>query len=906
MSLMYGKEKDADHDLAHYLRPRFCSPTESGTIRLFDRNEFYSVHGPDAHYVATHVFRTNSVLKYLGAGGKTAGLPSVTLSSTLAHTFLREALTVKQLRVEIWVPAPGQGRKAAKFVLQKEASPGNLQAVEDLLFANSDVLSAPIVIAIKIASASGAERAKSKTVSIAYADTSVRELGATEFVDNDLFSNTESLIIQLSVKEAIIPTGTASGTTDRDLDLNKLKAVLERCGVVVTERKPSEFTAKNVVDDVRKLTRPEGDMEDAPGTSSVPAPSALCALLTYLALPSDPANHGAYKLKAHDLAQYMRLDASAGSVNKSSTLLGLLNKCKTAQGTRLLGTWLKQPLVNLHEIRKRQDLVEAFVDDSSTRRVLQDDYLKLMPDLHRLSKRFKKGVASLEDVVRVYQVVLKLPGLLETLESIEYEREAHRALVEEVYLGPFRALSTNLSKYSDMVETTLDLASLDTHTYAIKPDYDVALQGLVAKLMEARDGLDAEHRAVGKDLGLELNKKLHLENSATYGYCFRLTKNDAKVIEKNKKYIELGTVKSGVYFTTKTLKSLATQHQEMSEEYQRTQSGLVKEVVSIASTYTSVLESLDHVLAHLDVIVSFAHVSVNAPEPYVKPTVLEKGESGLILRDARHPCLEVQDEISFIPNDVEMVKGEGEFQIITGPNMGGKSTYIRQVGVIALMAQTGCFVPCSSATLPVFDSILCRVGAGDSQLKGVSTFMAEMLETASILRSASKDSLIIIDELGRGTSTYDGFGLAWAISEHIASKIRAFCLFATHFHELTALDQEIPHVKNLHVVAHVGQEEESQERDITLLYKVQPGVSDQSFGIHVAQLANFPENVVKVHNPQFIEEASFNSYLRTDGEDVIMGDISTDSQLEELRRCDGRVPPTDRGNAWVQSMISSL
>ncbi|KAF8551428.1 DNA mismatch repair protein [Imleria badia] len=952
MSIMYGKEKEKDGDeidpgfVAFFSRLPKKTPADDGIVRLFDRTDFYSVHGPDALFVASHVFRTNSVLKYLGAGGKTAGLPSVTLNYTLGHTFLREALTVKQLRVEIWAPAPGQGRKASKFVLQKEASPGNLQAVEDLLFTNSDVLSAPIVVAIKIASATSGEKAKTKTVSIAYADTSVREIGAAEFVDNDLFSNTESLIIQLSVKEAIIPTGTASGTTDRDFDLNKLKAVLERCGVVITERKPSEFTTKNILEDVKKLTGTE-DEEDAQ-TTTVPAPGALAALVIYLALLSDPANHGAYKLKTHDLAQYMRLDASSvralalvdfeggGSLNKSSTLLGLLNKCKTAQGTRLLATWLKQPLVNLHEIRKRQDLVETFVDDPSTRRALQDDYLKLMPDLHRLSKRFKKGVASLEDVVRVYQVVLKMPGLVETLEEIQYEHEAHRKLVEEVYLTPFKTLSESLSKYSDMVETTLDLASLDTHTYTIKPEYDEGLQRLAAKLMEARDGLDAEHRSVGKDLDLDLNKKLHLENSATYGYCFRLTKNDAKAIAKSKKYIELGTIKSGVYFTTKTLKSLATDYQETNEEYQRTQSGLVKEVVNIASTYTPVLEKLDHVLAHLDVIVSFAHVSVNAPEPYVKPNVSEKGESSLVLKEARHPCLEVQDEISFIPNDVEMVKGEGEFQIITGPNMGGKSTYIRQVGVIALMAQTGCFVPCSSATLPIFDSILCRVGAGDSQLKGVSTFMAEMLETASILRSASKDSLIIIDELGRGTSTYDGFGLAWAISEHIASSIRAFCLFATHFHELTALDQEIPHVKNLHVVAHVGQEEGSQERDITLLYKVQPGVSDQSFGIHVAQLANFPENVVKLakrkadeledfavgqhpepqHSDEVMEEGIqiVEELLRTwaestsgtDGEDVVMGDDSTDTQLEELRQCVYAFRPRIEGNAWVQSMISSL
>ncbi|KAG1859584.1 DNA mismatch repair protein [Suillus subalutaceus] len=909
MALMYGKEKDAEHELtsdpgfvAFFSKLPKKSP-ETGTVRLFDRTDYYSVHGQDAHYVATHVFRTNSVLKYLGAGGKAGGLPSVTLSLTLAHSFLRDALTSKQLRVEIWVPAPGQGRKASKFVLEKEASPGNLQAVEDLLFVNSDVTSAPIVLAVKISSSSVTNKAKTKSVGIAFADTSVREFGVADFIDNDLFSNLESLVIQLSVKEAIIPTGTVSGTTDRDLDLSKLKAVFERCTVVVTERKPTELSLPS-------------------------APSALSALISYLSLLSDPSNHGAYKLRTHDLARYMRLDASAlralnlidapgsaGSINKHATLLGLLNKCKTAQGTRLLGTWLKQPLINLHEIRKRQDLVETFVDDGSSRRTLQDDYLKLMPDLHRLSKRFKKSIASLEDVVRAYQVVLKLPGLLEALEGVQYEHEEHKELIDEVYIKPFQTVNDNLVKYGEMVESTLDLEELENHNYAIKPDYDERLQALADKLVEIRDGLDAEHRATGKDLDLDLEKKLHLENSQNYGYCFRLTKNDAKAIMRNSKYIELGTVKSGVYFTTKKLKALSTDHQETTHEYQRTQSGLVKEVVSIASTYTPVLENLDHIIAHLDVILSFAHVSVNAPEPYVKPKVLEKGY-GLILRDARHPCLEVQDDISFIPNDVEMVKGEGEFQIITGPNMGGKSTYIRQVGVIALMAQTGCFVPCSEATLPIFDSVLCRVGAGDSQLKGVSTFMAEMLETASILRSATQDSLIIIDELGRGTSTYDGFGLAWSISEHIASNIRAFCLFATHFHELTALDQELPHVKNLHVVAHVNQEDASapRERDITLLYKVEPGVSDQSFGIHVAQLANFPENVVK-HSDEVTEEGiqiieellkKWASESSADDEDVMMDDVSHEAQLAELQRCVEEFRPRIEQNAWVQSLLTAF
>ncbi|CAK5272872.1 unnamed protein product [Mycena citricolor] len=874
----YGKERDLEEDSTeHTTDPGFITffnklPAKSpasGTLRLFHRisanGDYYGVYGPDARYVADTVFRTQTVVKYLGPGGK-SGLPSLNLRASVALTLLRDSLTSKQLRVELWEPEPGQSaKKCNKFVLDKEASPGNLQAVEDLLFgdAGSDLSTPPVVMAIKVVPTTAAA---GRALGVAFADPTVRELGVADFVDNELFSNLESLIIQLSVKEAIVATGTATGTTDRDVDLNKLKGVLERCGVVVTERKPSEFSSKNIADDLPRLLSEKtleafgGSGSSADATLVIPqlaftnAPFALAALIKYLQLLGDASNLGAYSLRTHDLQQFMKLDASAlralnlveagGSTTKNTTLLGLLNKCKTAQGTRLLGNWLKQPLVNLHEIQKRQNLVEMFVNDLNTQRMLQDEYLKLLPDMHRLSKRFQRQAATLEDVVRVYQAVEQLPGLISTLEAMQPEEDGYQALLEETYLVQLRKFNETLEKYAEMVQQTIDLDALERHQFVIKPEHDAKLAALSEKIQAAQAGMDEEHESVADDLGLDKTKKLHLENTTQYGYCFRVTQKDGKNMAK--KYVELGITKSGVHFRTETLRGLAEDFKDASDKYARAQADLVKEVVSIAATYTPVLESLDHIIAHLDVILSFAHVSISAPEPFIRPKVTERGTGDLVLRDARHPCLEVQDDITFIPNDVEMVKDQSEFQIITGPNMGGKSTYIRQVGVIALMAQTGCFVPCSDARLPIFDSVLCRVGAGDSQLKGVSTFMAEMLETATILRTATKDSLIIIDELGRGTSTYDGFGLAWAISEHIASEIHAFCLFATHFHELTALDQQLSHVKNLHVVAHVDDADEQQQQQITLLYKVEAGISDQSFGIHVAQIAGFPERVVKL------------------------------------------------------------
>ncbi|KAJ5141477.1 hypothetical protein N7526_002472 [Penicillium atrosanguineum] len=803
------------------------------TIRVFDRGDWYSSHGSDAEFIARTVYKTTSVLRNLGRS-ETGGLPSVTMSVTVFRNFLREALFRLNKRIEIWVSG-GTGK--GNWKLAKQASPGNLQDVEEELGSVGALSmdSAPIILAVKIS----AKASEARNIGVCFADASVRELGVSEFLDNDVYSNFESLVIQLGVKECLV----VMDSTRKDVELGKIRAIADSCGIAISERPVADFGVRDIEQDLTRLLRDERAAGTLPQTELKLAMGSASALIKYLGVMSDPTNFGQYQLYQHDLSQYMKLDASAlRALNlmpgprdgaKSMSLFGLLNHCKTPVGSRLLSQWLKQPLMDLAAIEQRQQLVEAFVVNTELRQTMQEEHLRAIPDLYRLTKRFQKKQANLEDVVRVYQVAIRLPGFVNALQDVMDEQ--YQSPLEKEYTSKIRAHSDSLAKLEEMVETTVDLDALENHEFIIKPEFDESLRVIRKKLDKLRYDMDMEHRRVAKDLNQEMEKKLFMENHRVHGWCFRLTRTEAGCIRNKREYQECSTQKNGVYFTTSTMQSLRREHDQLSSNYNRTQTGLVNEVVNVAASYCPVLEQVAGVLAHLDVIVSFSHASVHAPSGYVRPKM--------------HP--EERDDISFITNDVSLIRDESSFLIITGPNMGGKSTYIRQIG----------------AELTIFDCILARVGASDSQLKGVSTFMAEMLETANILKSATSESLIIVDELGRGTSTYDGFGLAWAISEHIVTQIRCFGLFATHFHELTALADRYPKaVQNLHVVAFIGdgtdnnaEAEEKKKRQVTLLYRVEPGICDQSFGIHVAELVRFPDKVVNMARQKAEELEDFTS-----------------------------------------------
>jgi len=815
------------------------SPT---TFRLFDRGEYYTCHEEDAFFAAKEVFKSAGVIKKLGP----KNVPSVALSPKNFQFLLRELLVVKQYRVEVYGSRVSKSKEA--WELQYTGSPGNLTQFEDVLYSDHgmDEASGSGAVAIKVTSEEG-----HRIVGVAFCDSSSRTLKVSQFSDSEMFINLETVLVQLSPKEAVVQSGSDCK------ELSNFNQLLQRLGLLVTEKKKSDFTTKDLPQDLARLLK-KGKLKEFNVTTLdewelTNAMCSLAALLKYLEVLSSETNFNAYVMNNFELKNFMRIGASAvkalnllpssGESNtKNTNLFGLLNKCCTAPGQRLLGQWIKQPLMDVNKINERLNIVEAFMD-GVLRQTVQEDHLKRFPDIQRLSKKLQRGKGTLMDVYAVYLAAKQLPALIGVLSETP---DDFIVIFNEVFVSPFKQVEGSFKLYLEMVESTIDCSK--PHELCIKASFAESLQEIRDKIDELELTIMKQLDRVARELDLDAGKSVKLESTPQLGYFFRVTQKDEQKLRKNKNFTPIETNKSGVKFHNSRLSELNEQYLHQKKRYSEEEEDIKSHVLQLAVGYTPAMQLLNDLVAKLDVFISFATASANAPTPYVKPKILPRGNGKLHLPKARHPCLEVQDDISFIANDASFDKDESSFHIITGPNMGGKSTYIRSVGILCIMAQMGCFVPCSPEDDPiisVIDAVLTRVGAGDSQLKGVSTFMAEMLESASILSSATKDSLIIIDELGRGTSTYDGFGIAWGISEQIVTQIGAFTLFATHFHELTELAEEFKGVQNFHVTALVKSEQEDGEDAFTLLYSVQPGVCDQSFGIHVARLAHFPNHVIE-------------------------------------------------------------
>ncbi len=452
----------------------------------------------------------------------------------------------------------------------------------------------------------------------------------------------------------------------------------------------------------------------------------------------------------------------------------------------------------------------------------------------------------------MYLFVRSLPGLLTHLSTLT----AHPCseALQKNYIEPLQLIVTKFSLYEQLVEALFDMEALPE--MRVKPSFHPDLSDLSEQLSSINKQVSNIYNAYHSKY-----PDLRLEKHSQYQHVFRTPKTDQEALFKSHKSLHIVSIqKNGIYLSCQELDSMNSEYVECIAEYDSCAAQVVGKALDTACTYLNLIESVGVLLAEIDVYASLATLAACSKGSYVRPVLHPMGTGVIKLQDARHPCVELMDHVNFIPNDYELIQGVSNFHIITGPNMGGKyqkrvysainmsltinaflgkSTYIRALGAIQVLAQIGSYLPCSRGEVTIVDGIYARVGAGDAQQKGVSTFFAEMLEASVILSTASRHSLLIIDELGRGTSTYDGYGLAYAISAYLVQHAACFVLFATHYQELVYLADDYPGVANQHVQASV------QDGQVVMGYRLQPGGGGRSYGVQVAATAHFPRKVVQ-------------------------------------------------------------
>jgi DNA mismatch repair protein MSH2 len=622
--------------------------------------------------------------------------------------------------------------------------------------------------------------------------------------------------------------------------------------------------------------------------------------------------------------------AAQGVTTDKDSLYGLLAKpCATAGGKRLLKQWLQQPLTCLATLQQRQaavaHLVTAGVERDSLRAValspLQIDLAALARKLGHYeacadegteekatSSNFGSTRQALQTLYELYLVASqKIPAIAEQVQqvgSLLPEEDGNDNTLWKTWTAALPTMMVELQRSVSLAEAVLDLNQAPRE-FLVQASYQPDLLDLQEELENVQveaDNCHAEMNQLWAEVaGLNADSQVvRLEYDTTDStWQFRLPQtNDSKVLQN-----QLGNrvtvhrlLKNGVYFSTKSIRQLSCQRRDLLANYDRLQRQIARDALQVASTYHSVVSRLSRVVSHIDVIAALAHTA--AYQNYCRPELTDTEEDGvgIDLEQARHPCVELQDNVEYIPNNVRLIFGESSFLIVTGPNMGGKSTYIRALGASIVLAQIGSFVPATKARINICHHLLARVGAGDLPDRGISTFMAEMIEASSILRQASRRSLIMIDELGRGTSTFDGYGLARAIAEYIVDEIGCLTVFATHFHELTALDEKAV-VRNGHVTAQKGQ------HGLTFLYQVRPGPCLESFGIQVAEMANFPNIVVQDAKRKASELERFEySHQSADSTE------DTEAYLDRFRSLDlpsilaGHSTNEDKKTALLQAM----
>ncbi|WP_020073501.1 DNA mismatch repair protein MutS [Faecalispora sporosphaeroides] len=664
-----------------------------------------------------------------------------------------------------------------------------------------------------------------RAAGVCFADISTGELRATELSADslqELESQVRNELARFSPREILINPQTLQMTGLGKFIKEKLSAALECL--------PQEETAG-----AEQLLKAQFSPErlDSSGVSAYPLTAqAVGCLLLYLKKTQRTGLERMDTIEMYSGSQFMGLDLSARrnlelletmrGKSKRGSLLWVLDKTKTAMGKRLIRMWIERPLLNPAQILRRQNAVEELLMDGMFRDAVAEQ-LSGIHDLERLMTRIVYGSANARELRSLCAALSRLPELKQLLGGVS------SALLREI---------------RDKIDPLEDVAALIESAIVDEPPFSIREGGMIRPgYHEELDGLRTDMGS-GKEVIAQLEArerektgipKLKVGYNRVFGYYIEVSNSYRDKVPDE--YIRKQTLTNCERFITPDLKQLEGRILGAHEKSVQLETQLFEQVRAEAASHLERVQATASAVAQLDVLTSFAAVSV--ANGYQRPEVNLSGK--IILKESRHPVVEqMLDGAPFVPNDVELDQEEHRVAIITGPNMAGKSTYMRQIALIVLMAQIGCFVPAQSAEIGVVDAIFTRVGASDDMASGQSTFMVEMTEVADILKNATSRSLLILDEIGRGTSTFDGMSIARAVLEHVADKrsLGAKALFATHYHELTVLEELVSGVKNYNIAV------KKRGDDITFLRRIVRGGADDSFGIEVAKLAGVPNSVV--------------------------------------------------------------
>jgi DNA mismatch repair protein MutS len=581
---------------------------------------------------------------------------------------------------------------------------------------------------------------------------------------------------------------------------------------------------------------------DGFGVAGLPlATRAAGGLLHYLAETQRSQLRQLANLRTYSIAHFMTLDPSTRrnlelteTLRRRSvqgSLLGVLDVTVTGMGGRLLRQWIAQPLLDVDRLGERLDAVGAFVSDTPTRTQMRA-LLKRVADLERLTSRAVQGIIRPRDLIGIRQSLEALPEIRQELEKIQEGASALQSMSSHDPCQDIAELITQA--IVDEPPATLGAGGV------IRPGFSSELDQILVASKDAKTWVADLEKQERSRTGI---KSLKVGYNKVFGYYLEVTKANADRVPEA--YIRKQTLVNAERYITPELKEYESLILNAQERMQDLEERIFQQVVEQVAAGAGRLLQIAQALAHLDVVSSLGEVALM--HRYVRPTLTQDGEVHIIA--GRHPVVEItQRDEPFVPNDVHLTQDK-MILIVTGPNMAGKSTYLRQVALIVLMAQIGSYVPADEAQLSLVDRIFTRIGAQDEISAGQSTFMVEMVETANLLNHATPHSLLILDEVGRGTSTYDGMSIAWAVVEHIHNHPRLRCktLFATHYHELTQMPELLPRIANYNVAV-------AEEKDrVVFLRRIVPGGADRSYGIHVAQLAGLPRPVIH-RAEQILEE----------------------------------------------------